>query len=249
MWSQSDIAWLAQSYPTLEVLDEKTIEGKLSYRMLYRDGRNYIKPNGALVSENDGTYLCDTYSLKILWPDGAEYPYAYDTDSRIIDTAKLLGKDPLDLHLLTGSKENAFCLASPMELEAEFNNEFSMQKYVEQFLIPYLFGQTYYRENNGVWPWPELSHDYPGHLEWLARRPSPTRFEMWRTAYEVTKRIGNERACQLFMTRPRLHLPCFCGSDKKASKCHPDAQQGISIIRGAISQHRFSLGDILYDES
>lgn len=216
--------------------------------MLYRDGKNYIKPNGALVSESQGAYLCDTFSIKLVWASDTKYPYAYEVGGRIVTTAKRLGKDPLDLHLLTGKQENALCLASPMELRAEFYDVFSLQKYLEEFLIPYLFGQTYY-EKNERWPWPELSHGYPGHLEWLGRHPAPSQLDIWRTAVQTASLLGSNEVHALFSARCRPHHPCFCGSAKRTSVCHPAGQGGLVLIRGAISRRQFNISDILHDEA
>lgn len=74
----------------------------------------------------------------------------------------------LDMHTYS-SDNNALCVANPMDLLLAFEERFDLRQYVEGFLIPYLFEQTYYTQNE-KWLWGELSHGHWGHLEWLGRR-------------------------------------------------------------------------------
>lgn len=242
-WSSEDISWLKANYPGLHRVSDNIIEGRLTFKMLHADDVNYIKPNEKLVEVKGqtGIYRCDTYRVRIEWKKFAFMPHVYEIGGRLEAVAKSKGKTMLDMH--TNSGGNSLCVASPMVLMATFVEKFDLKRYIEEFLVPYLFAQTHYADTD-VWLWGELSHDYWGHLEWLSQRSGIESADMLLTVGHIVDRIGVDATKKLLSVRCRRHHPCPCGSDKKTGRCHPDIVEGISRIRGALSRKAFSIEDL-----
>lgn len=244
MWSTKDLEWLKVNYPGLHPTAPDTLEGRVPFRMLHYDNRNYIRPNRSQLAiglENGGVYLSDTYRVRIVWRKHGSYPTAYEIGGKLETVAEQYGKSMLDMHTYS-SQDNALCIANPMDLLIAFVARFDLRQYIEGFLIPYLFEQTYYAQNK-QWLWGELSHGHWGHLEWLGRRQDYTDIDIHGTAMQVTAAVGLKRAEQLFSARCRAHHPCPCGSNKQNRYCHPDIKDAISRIRGELSRNTFTLGD------
>jgi hypothetical protein len=239
-WTATDLRWLKANYPSLEPTAPGVLEGNLKFRMLHADGLNYIKPNGPMLTAKraSGTYIIDNYSVKVQWKNHSFFPNVYETGGRIEQVAKAKSKDMLDMHIHTSS--GSLCLAGTLDLIEAFINKCSLQRYIEEFLIPYLFAQTHYAAT-GDWLWGELSHDFWGHLELLGRHPNPRLAEIQATFKLIVDRVGPEIAAKLFSVRCRWHHPCPCGSGSRNSDCHPDIKEAINLIRGEISRHKLSL--------
>lgn len=244
MWSTKDLAWLEKNYPGLRLCAPDTLEGRLPFRMLHYKDQNYVRPNRsqlALGLKNGGVYLSDTYQVRIVWRKHGAYPNAYEIGGKIEAVAGRYGKSMLDMHTYSSSN-NALCVANPMDLLLAFVQCFDLKQYIEGFLIPYLFEQTYYAQNK-KWLWGELSHGHWGHLEWLGRREGYDKLDIEGVARHVVAAIGLERATQLFAVRCRAHHQCPCGSGKRTRHCHPDIREAIGRIRGELSRHAFALSD------
>ncbi|MGH7196489.1 MAG: hypothetical protein ACREGJ_01850 [Candidatus Saccharimonadales bacterium] len=241
MWTKSDLAWLSKNYPELKQKQPNTIEGRLTFQMLRANGLYVVNPSAKQIqdlSPPDYLYLCDTYKIRIAWPKDARFPTAHETGGKLAATAKRLNKNLLDMHQY--QEDGSLCLAATMQLERTFRKKFKLDAFVEEFMIPYLFAQTHYAKTE-EWLWGELEHGSWGLLQWLGREKQYDDADTFATYAYVKSQIGEDATHKLLKIRPRGHYACLCGSGKKTRDCHPDVQQGIIRLRGAVSRHIIKL--------
>lgn len=232
MWSEEDRAWLAGHYPSLKPTGVRTLEGSLSFQMLHLNGAHYVRPASDFVAANSskGIYLCDTYEIKIEFHAGLGVPLVYETAGRIAAVAARDGKITADLHIYNDT--GALCLASAMELERAFQDGFSLPVLIDEFVVPYLFAQSYYAAH-GEWLWGELDHGYKGLLQWLGRLDDYNDDDISATYRTLMAQADAESAKKLLQERCRGHKPCPCGSGRKNRDCCPELKAAISRIRNA----------------
>ncbi len=140
----------------------------------------------------------DQYELEIWVPSG--FP---DDEPTTRETARRI---PPDFHKLEG---NLLCLGSPTEIRMKLRQNPTLPAFVELFVIPYLYGFTYY-ERHGILPFGELAHGDKGIREQLAVlfcATSAKRPEEFLRLAGLKKRVANKRSCA-------------CGSGKRLGRCH-----------------------------
>lgn len=232
MWSEEDKTWLARHYPGMKPTGEHTLEGSLSFQMLHLNGTHYVRPASDFVAANSskGIYLCDTYQIKIEFHADLNFPLVYETAGRIAAVAARDGKITADLHIYNDT--GALCLASAMELERAFYDGFSLPVLLDEFVVPYLFAQSYYA-THGVWLWGELDHGYKGLLQWLGRLNDYDDEDISATYRTLMAQADAEQAKKLLQERCRGHKPCPCGSGRKNRDCCPELKAAIARIRNA----------------
>lgn len=240
MWSKKDLKWLAANYPAIKVKSGGALEGTLVFRMLFRDGSRYVNPTSKLLSDGKGTFIASAYNVRIECKDKEEFPKTFETGGKIQEVANKKEVSMIDLHIYPD--DGALCLASPMVTYPLAVNGFSLQQYIEDFLIPYLFAQQYF-DKNGHWPWGDLSHGVLGHLEWLGRVDQPTASDVNIALAHIHSLVKGVHFEALFSTRSRLHLACVCKSGRKFRDCHPDAKQGITEVRKKIYSGKTKLNN------
>lgn len=232
MWSDEDEAWLKTYYPGLKIKDPRTIEGQLSFQMLHSEGTHYVRPSSDLIAtHSDAVYLCDSYRVRIVLNNNSLIPATYEVDGRIIGVAARLGKAPIDLHLYDAT--GALCLASDMEFERTFNGTFSLPTFIDEFVVPYFFAQSYY-ELHEKWLWGELGHGYKGLLQWLGRTDDYSDEDIQTTYRTLMAQEDAKIATRLLKERCRSHKPCPCGSGFKTRDCCPDIKEAIARLRAGL---------------
>lgn len=240
MWSTKDLEWLAVSYPSIKSKPGGDLEGSLVFRMLFRDGSRYINPTPELLAETGGTFISGTYEVRIEHQNKTSFPNAFEIGGKIQTVATNKGLKPVDLHIFP--VDSSLCLASPMAIYLATAEGLSLQRYMEDFLIPYLFAQQYFAKWDS-WPWGDLSHSALGHLEWLGRRDHSSLEDARVTLRYIKPGEKGKHYEEFFSNRPRMHKPCICGSGKKFRECHPDVKRGISEIRKLIYSRKIDLAD------
>ena len=240
---EADRDWLAKNYPGLKYKTNGVIEGSLSFQMLHLDGQHYIRPDSEFVAKHysRGIHLCDTYKVKIVPQRGRNWPFAHETGSRITTVANQRQKSAADLHLYVTN--NAMCLASNMELDRTFDAGFNLPVFIDEFLVPFLFEQTYYAQN-GLWLWGELAHGYKGLLQWLGREDGYSDADIIATHKELMSHNDTLDAKKALNERCRGHKPCLCESGKKMRDCCPDIKMAISRLRHAANRGIISLDSV-----
>jgi hypothetical protein len=172
-------------YPGLKITpadDALVLRGELAFRV--------VGPNEE--------YLEDEYKVEIIvpldFPDAL--PSARERDGRI----------PLAYHKLEG---NLLCLGAPTELRIKLEASPTLLTYVEDLLIPYLYGYSYYSKN-GKMPYGELLHGDDGIRQYLAglfQSNNADHAEQFVYCAAMKKRRANKR-------------PCPCGSGRRLGRCH-----------------------------
>jgi len=140
----------------------------------------------------------DTYAVEIRVPPGfpKEVPTARELEGRI----------PKDYHKLEG---DLLCLGAPTELRLRLATSPTLPAFVEESVIPYLFGHSYFVKH-GVMPFGELAHGSGGILQYLAELfgASPVSgVEGFVFLASLKKRHANKYSCP-------------CGSGRRLGRCH-----------------------------
>lgn len=108
--------------------------------------------------------------------------------------------------------DGSLCLGIPMEISVFLKkNRFSIIKYFEYYIIPYLYGFLYY-EKYSIMPFGERSHGLQGYLEYF------------RDIFGLSNEVKTKEFLIYLMnnTEYRGHHICPCGSGKKIRDCHKD---------------------------
>lgn len=241
MWRAEDVAWLREYCPGLKRVTDDAFEGELSFRMVHKDGNNVINPTAQdfATLANPTFYISDTYKIKVEWRNGEMLPSVYDLSGRIVATAGALEKSLIDMHLMP---DGSFCLGSWQDIVKSFSAGFSSRIFITEYLVPFLYAQTFYARQK-IWPWGELSHGQWGLLEWLGRLKDYQLSDIKLTTHSMVKLIGLYRTDRLLAVRCRGHKSCPCGSGRKNWHCHPDAKNGIAILRGSLARKEIKLPD------
>ncbi len=235
MWTTEDLLWLTTNYPSLKQKTSNIIEGRLSFRMLRLNGKYVVNPGSDLLARTktkDYLYIFDTYNVRIEWKKDHTLPIVFETGGKLADVAKLLNKRLIDMHQF---EDGALCLASPIELRRAFPDKVKLDILIENFVIPYLFAQSYFAKHK-KWIWGDLSHGYWGLIEWLGQQ---SRYDDDETKeiHNLLWDYGNNDDIALVLgIRYRAYKPCLCMSGKKVRECHPYRQLGLARIRGAIAR-------------
>jgi hypothetical protein len=140
----------------------------------------------------------DEYEVDLSVPDRPtqNLPIARETRGRIPDTQH---KNP----------DGSLCLGSPTRLRLAIHGAKPLLSFVENCLIPYLYGYSYF-ERHAAWPFGELKHGEEGIHEDFASLfgigPDESVEEFVRLA-AMKKRLANRARCP-------------CESGRRVGRCH-----------------------------
>ncbi|KAB2950143.1 MAG: SEC-C domain-containing protein [Phycisphaerae bacterium] len=142
--------------------------------------------------------ISDEYKVRIVVPAGFPRfaPHVQDLGHRV------------DRRYHTNS-DQSLCLGSPVRLRMALTAQRPLLRFVEQCVIPYLYGYSYY-ERHGKPPFGELLHGVEG----------------LKQEYESVFRVRSWSECiaMLALTGMRKQLankrPCPCGSGRRLGRCH-----------------------------
>lgn len=146
MWNKGDIGWLKKNYPGLKKISPKILEGQIFFRMIHFDGNNIINPVAEHFENlNDPKfYISDRYKVQIEWTECKyNFPNVSEIDGRIQKVAKKFDLKLLDLHMYDNL---ILCLACDQDLTYSFGDRFSMEVYFNEYLIPFLFAQSFLKK-------------------------------------------------------------------------------------------------------
>jgi hypothetical protein len=141
--------------------------------------------------------ISDSYKICI------EFPHNYPEETPV--ALELQGKIPSEFHTFSNK---ILCLGTPMEIRSIFNKERTINNFLENLLLPYLF-QYSYKSKYGELPIGERSHGMPGIYEF----------------YKEKIGIYNETSIIRFLSdlrdkKLKGHHLCPCGSNVLFRKCH-----------------------------
>lgn len=234
IYSSADLEWLrGTGFPF--TLNGGEITLKVRFRMSYNPETDEysINPDNDKILDKPWIYQGDEYAIRIRWPHDQPYPNCYEEGQRkILKHASKIHVVPGDVHV---NKDSTLCLAPPQALDMRFKNGFSLEVFVEQFLIPYLFSQTHFRKT-GDWPWPPAGHGASGPLEWYWQyEGDDLETATQLTAQHLIKSGGLTEAQvkELLKKRYKGHKPCLFHKEKEGRRirdCCPEALYGLNKL-------------------
>jgi hypothetical protein len=125
-----------------------------------------------------------------------------------------------------GQKDKSACLCSPFEEDEFLEPEFQFRAFLEQLVIPFLYGQIFYSKNR-CWPWSEYEHGATGLLQAYSEIGDQAK------AADCIRRLAQyadvwPRIREALQQKPYVkgHTPCFCFKKDQIRRCHPSALRG-----------------------
>jgi hypothetical protein len=134
------------------------------------------------------------------------------------------GVDPSsDRHF--SQRDKSACLCSPFDEDEFLQPEFRFAAFLEQLVIPFLYGQLYY-SSRSRWPWTEYAHGATGILEAYSKISDQQRAE--ECLRQLAQDASWPRIRVALRQKPYLkgHTPCFCTKMDQIRRCHPGALEG-----------------------
>ena len=140
----------------------------------------------------------DTYTVELQIPSRfpEELPTAKETGGRL----------PASFHKFEGG---SLCVGAPTALRVKLAQSPTLPTYVDEFVVPYLFGYSYFVEH-GEMPFGELAHGRTGILDYLAELFGSEQSEQ---AYEFLHLASLKR-------RDANKHVCPCRSGRRLGRCH-----------------------------
>jgi len=216
MLNQTDEKWLRATHPGLAFAD-KVVQGDLRFSASYDRATNTFvllgDPQAGILK---GETLSGSFRVHI--------------QER---TDKSVSKLPA-LHIENvertpkrhfNQQDKSACLCSPLEEQEFLEPDFCFPKYLQQLVIPFLYGQLYVTANN-QWPWAEYEHGATGILEAYSKAKDQTSLDECLRQLRRDPSWPAIRAGLRQVPYMKGHTPCFCGKKDHIRRCHPAAWQG-----------------------
>jgi len=211
-----DEEWLREKHPGLTVAGE-VLSGSIQFRAGYdaKIDQFFSIEEGATAS-SDALILSGAFEIRI--------ELRADRSTSRLPALYVNEVEPAaDRHF--NSVDKSACLCSPFE-EGEFlQPELHFRAFLEQLVIPFLYGQAYF-SLYGRWPWAEYSHGATGVLEAYGKLRDQNHAE------ECLRLLSRDSEWPTISSalrqRPYIkgHIPCFCSSGDKLRRCHSAALKG-----------------------
>lgn len=161
----------------------------------------------------NGRDITDSYEIEIEVPDHfpVDLPRVKEVGGRIAE----------EFHHYP---DGTLCLGSPLRLALELGRDADLPKFVERFLLPYLYGFSY-RERFGSLPFDELKHGHEGIIQDLERI---LHVKGEKSCIELLRLAGCQR-------RKANRESCPCGSGRRVGKCHNKLLNRLRSQMGRLS--------------
>jgi hypothetical protein len=216
MLQPGDEEWLREKHPGLTVTGE-ILRGSIEFKAGYdaKVNKFFSIEEGATAS-TDAVILSGAFKIRI-------EPRADRSTSRLPALHVDEIEPAADRHF--NPVDKSACLCSPFEEDEFLQPELHFPVFLEQLVIPFLYGQVYF-SSYGRWPWAEYAHGATGVLEAYAKLRDQNHAE------ECLRLLSQDPVWPLIRSalrqKPHLkgHSPCFCSSGDKFRRCHPAALKG-----------------------
>lgn len=181
-----------------------------------RGGVTIVKGDIDLMSDGN---LEDTYSVEI--HQTIQFPFLFP---KVYEVG---GRIPINADWHVYEDTGVLCIAPPPEEILACRKGLSLSHFIQDWLKPYLFSQTFRRKNGYFYR--ERSHGVKGVMEYYQEKLNePDAFKVIILMQRIAK-----------LKEPGRTENCFCGSGVRYRKCHRDAYRRFSEM----SSQQF-LGDI-----
>jgi hypothetical protein len=231
MLKKDDEEWLREKYPGL-LSAEAGVAGVIKFNASYDTGSSQF----SLIAENvtddtTGLILAGEFKVRIEERTAkihSALPALYLED--IEPTA--------DRHF---GWDKSACLCSPLEEDEFLTPDLQFRLFIEQLVIPFLYGQLFYSINQR-WPWSEYAHYATGLLESYGRYPDSTKAERILQALAQYRDIWPAiRIALLQRDYIKGHTLCFCERKDQLRRCHPGALKGIRQLHHDILELKIAI--------
>lgn len=216
--NEEDKEWLSKNYPSLKVTAEE-VTGVIEFTGTYSKEKNEFFLDGG-----EGVRLNGSFDIRIrerTKPTVSKLPALYVEGVDLVASRHF-------------SPDRSACLCGVAE-EGEFlSSQFQFIPFLEQLVIPFLYGQVFYSEN-GRWPWSEYSHGGLGILESYGKSSEPRKIKACLDALFLDVSVWPRVRVELSRKGDiKGSLLCFCSASSHMRKCHPDALQGVRQLKSDI---------------
>lgn len=164
---RADAEWGRRAYGLTTTIKGGVLRllGTVSFKAHY-NGDLLIYGNCIPVIIRPEIIVEDSWPIVLLhnYQNSPSIPRVFDASDRLAKTQFKRKISSLDMHLNTNPK-GSFCVAPKSELEQAFSNGFDLESYFNNYLIPFLFQQSYF-EKHGSWPWWNYPHGEFGEYLW-----------------------------------------------------------------------------------
>lgn len=227
-FSAEEIAQVHEAFPELHLTSPNEWTG-------------YIDLN----AEFKGEVITDRYRIAIGIPEG--YPDKIPVLSEIGGRTKEVAEkynlpNLLDLH--RNPRNNSACVCVKQEEKIRFPTGSNLMTFLNDLVIPYLYGLSYYNRHGKWAPWGEYSHGCLGLLEFYAYDThdlSIEDVEKYAPDFKIDK-AWKEYHKQL--RKPSPKRACVCGSGKEFEKCHKIAYRGLVRLHGELKRLKANIYEL-----
>lgn len=231
MLTSQDKKWLSKAYPDLKP-NGHNLSGIIEFTATYNEQSGLFLILGPNIYDDvGGLSLSGKFKVRI--------------DERVrMNLSKLpalfieeIEQSP-DRHF---SADSSACLCSPLEEREFLQPEFQLRKYIEELVIPFLFGQIFFSKENR-WPWGDYQHGGIGLLQSYFNFDGQItkNFVIEFLSYLKQDRNWPSYRRLLVMTRPSKQI-CACGSAYILRDCHPEVLKGLARLKADISNLAMNL--------
>jgi hypothetical protein len=227
-FTTEEISEVKDRYPRLQAAENGVVEGVLDLHAIY-----------------DGEERRDTFQVRMVPPP--DYPNSMpsllETGGRTAAIATKYGiEDHRDLHRNPGT--GTACLCVKQEEKNRFPKGANLPHFVEQLVVPYLFGLSHFDEH-GKWPWPDYSHGALGIVEYYADAADAPSDESIGSTLDFLKQDISWRELRRQIRKPSAMRMCVCGSRKPISRCHRSVWAGITKLNGDMQKLSLNVRQML----
>jgi len=216
MLKESDEQWLRDKHPAL-VPAGRAVTGTIEFNASYNEANNrFVILAGQATDPGGAVVLSGAFQIRI-------EERTDKSDSRL-PALYVQGVDNTpDRHF--NQRDKSACLCSPFDEDEFLQPEFQFVTFLEQLVIPFLYGQTFY-SSRGHWPWTEYAHGATGIFEAYSEIRDKNRAE------ECLRKLARDaswpRIQSALRQKPFIkgHTPCFCPTMDHIRRCHPRALEG-----------------------
>lgn len=229
MLAKDDIKWLAIAHPRLQPSDDgKRVEGSIQFTGAYSQKLDKFTLVGSGdTAIQDGVVISTEYRVTIRENENIErLPKLFIHDNALPHIA--------NRHFYP--QDESACVCGVIEEARRLKQGFSFTLYLEELVVPFLYGQKYY-DDHGVWPWRDYAHDTAGALEAYFFDGAPEFIPEILKRLSVTQDWTRIKKFLLNKDQPKGHLPCFCVKQDHFRRCHPDALAGLRKLYTDIKLH------------
>lgn len=205
----------SELYPGLASVDG-TVTGTITFRASYNREENHFVILSQGSSEPDkAVTLSGLFEVRI----------EERTDKSLFRLPALFVPQVEPIPARHFGADKTACLCSPFEEDDFLTPEFQWNPFLDQLVIPFLYGQVFYTAQ-GHWPWAEYAHCETGILEAYAKLQDQSKAEQclrMLSRYPSWPTLRSGLAHKPFFPG---HTPCFCGQQRAIRRCHRQALDG-----------------------